>query len=168
MSKYDMKATPPKPADMKATLPKRWKPSYRFVDYKGRNITIKLHDEENGFPRGEVMMTVNGPMPISHAKSLKIDKAGYEAISEKEENALLKLAEKATHGSKNGSWLVTWENREMPTDQRKAELSASEYKKRIDELQEQIADKSVLEEENAKQASLIEQLKAQLGGHKGG
>lgn len=168
MSKTEQKATPPKAAEQKATPPKRWKPSYRFVDYKGRNIVIKLHDPENGYERGEVAMTVNGPVPTSHSKSLRIDKDGYEASSEKEENALLKLANRDTHGSRGGSYLVTWENREMPPEQRKAELSAAEYKKRIEDLQEQVADKATLEEENRSQTAMIENLQKQLAANKGG
>ncbi len=168
MSKTEQKAIPPKPAEQKAIPPKRWKPSVRFVDFKGRAFVVKLVDAENGFDAGQVMMTVNGPMATSHAKSIRIDKDGYLAQSEAEEAALLKLANRDTHGSKGGSYLVTWENREMPVEQRKAELSAAEYKKRIEDLQEQVADKSTLEQENASQAAYIEQLKAQLAGNKGG
>ncbi len=147
---------------------KPWKPSHRFVDFKCRSFVVKLVDPENGFHPGQVMMTINGPAPTSHAKSIKIDKDGYMATSEKEEKALLKLANRATHGSKDGSYLVTWENREMPAEQRKAELTAHEYKKRIEDLQDQIADKPALEEENRKQAALIENLERQLAANKGG
>jgi hypothetical protein len=167
MSKYEMKAVAPK-QDLKAVAPKRWKPSFRFVDYKCRSMTIKLVDIENGFNPGEVMYTVNGPMATSQARTIKIDKLGYVPLNEQEENALLKLANKETNGSRNGSYLVTWENREMPVDQRKAELSAHEYKKRIDSLEEQVADKSELEIENKNQAQLIETLKRQLEANKGG
>lgn len=163
MSKPEMKAPAPKDAKLKL-----WKPSIRFVDFKGRSIVIKLHDPENGFERGETMMTVNGPMATSHAESVKIDKHGYMAKSEGEEKALLKLATLPTHGSKGGSYLVTWENREMPAAQRQAELTAHQYKKQIDELQEKVASASELEQENAKQAELIETLKRQLGNIKGG
>lgn len=146
----------------------RFKPSHRFVEYRGRRITIKLVDEENGFDPAKVQMTVNGPAAVSHAHSIAIDKDGYVPKTAAEERALLKLASKPTGHFKGGSLLVIWENREMPEDQRKAELSAADYRKRLEDLEAQIADKPALEEENRLQAAEIERLQKQLAANQGG
>ena len=146
----------------------RWKASTRFVEFRGRKITIKLVDEDNGFDPSKVAMTATGPMPVSHAHSITMDKDGYVPKTEAEEKALLKLAGKQNGHSQGMSFVVLWENREMPEDQRKAELSASEYRKRNEDLEAQLADRPALEEENRRQAALIEGLEKKLAANQGG
>ncbi len=154
----------PAPAAPKAS---RWKARTKFVEFRGRKLTIKLVDEENGFEPAKAAMTVNGPAYVSHAHSITIDKDGYVPKSEKEEKALLRLAELPNGHSKGSSLLVLFENREMPEEQRKAELSAADYRKRVEDLEAQVADKPALEEENRKQAELIANLQKQLEDNKG-
>lgn len=158
----------PEGADLATPKPPKWKATTKFVEYRGRRITIKLVDEENGFDPARTAMTINGPAAISHAHALSIDKDGYIPKSAAEERALLKLAQKPTVQSKNGSLLVLWEDREMPEDQRKAELSAADYRKRVAELEDQIADQPAILEENRKQAAQIEALEKQLAAKQGG
>ncbi|MEO7778517.1 MAG: hypothetical protein ABIY63_13375 [Fibrobacteria bacterium] len=152
-------------APAKAT---KWKATTRFVEYRGRKLVIKLVDEDNGFEPAKVAMTMNGPAAVSHAHSITFDKDGYVPKTAAEERALLKLAAMPTGHFKGGSLLVLWQNREMPEDQRKAEISASEYRKQVEDLQAQIADKPALDEENRSQAALIDSLQKQLAANKGG
>ncbi len=161
-------AAPDAAAPAKLEKKAKWKASTRFVEYRGRKIVIKLVDEENDFPAGKMAMTMNGPAAVTHAHSISIDKDGYVPRTESEEKALLKLANKETTQGKHGSLIVLWENREMPEDQRKAELTAADYRRRTEDLEAQLADKPALEEENRSQAAEIERLKAQLAGNQGG
>lgn len=144
------------------------KSTLRFVEYRGRRLVIKLVDEENGFEPAKVAMTINGPAAVSHAHSIQIDKEGYLPKTEAEERALLKLAALPTGHQKGASYLVLWENREMPEEQRKAELLAATYRKRTEELEAQVADQPALLEENRSQAAEIERLQKQLAANQGG
>jgi hypothetical protein len=158
----------PKSQPAAASKAPKWKASTKFVEYRGRKMVIKLVDEENGFKPAQAAMTVNGPAYTSHAYSVQIDKDGYVPKTEAEEAALLKLAELPNGHSRGSSFLVLWENREMPEEQRKAELTAADYRKRVEELEAQVADRPALEEENRQQADHIARLEKELAGRQGG